>query len=171
MSMQKYTLVTAVVACGPAIFAVAQGESAASTTTTTTKTPVPVNLGQNIVTTVLILGVTTGVTLVYVLTKLIPKMRRGEISLSKIEFDWRAELLNQTSKKEKARRAEEMAVRRYGEVDESGMRTSSETQPRVQIRGADKADEADKAAEEIYSSRNTREEEDAHVTFPREHRE
>ncbi|KPA82465.1 hypothetical protein ABB37_03527 [Leptomonas pyrrhocoris] len=77
----------------------------------TTKAPVPVNLNENIVTIVLILGVAIAIPLVYVLTKLIPKMRRGEILLSKIEFDWRAELLNQTSKKEKARRAEEMARR------------------------------------------------------------
>jgi hypothetical protein len=78
---------------------------------TTTTTLMPVNLGENVVTIVLVLGVAIAITVAFLLYKTIPKCRRGEIKLSKIEFDWRAELLNQTPKKEKARRAEEKARR------------------------------------------------------------
>lgn len=77
----------------------------------TTTAPVPVNVNQNIVTIVLVLGVAIAVTLIYVLAKLIPKIRRGEVSIKSFEFDWRAELLNQTPQKEKARQAEEKARR------------------------------------------------------------
>ena len=186
MSLQKFLLAAAVMACTHGIFAVAQepansGSTTVATTTTTTTTtakptttttPVPVNLNQNIVTTVLILGVTVAVTLIYVLSQLIPKYRRGELSFSKIDFDWRAELLNQTPKKEKLRRAEEKArrdeeraPRRYGDVDESGIHNGSDTQPRVELR------ETDEPVAEANGSRNGREDQDTHVTFPREHRE
>ncbi|KAK7195914.1 hypothetical protein NESM_000524200 [Novymonas esmeraldas] len=77
----------------------------------TTAAPIPANVGRNVVVTVLILGVTIAVSLIYVLWKLIPKIRSGEVAFSKFEFDWRAELLNATPKKEKARRAAEKARR------------------------------------------------------------
>lgn len=184
MPLQKFLLVAAVMACTNGIFAAAQepansGSTTVATTTTTTTakpttttTPVPVNLNQNIVTTVLILGVTVAVTLIYVLSQMIPKYRRGELSFSKIDFDWRAELLNQTPKKEKLRRAEEKArrdeeraPRRYGDVDESGIHNGSDTQPRVELR------ETDEPVAEANGSRNGGEDQDTHVTFPREHRE
>ncbi|KAL0506796.1 LOW QUALITY PROTEIN: hypothetical protein Q4I29_003238 [Leishmania shawi] len=115
-------------------------------TTTMTAAPVPVNLSLNIVTTVLLLGVSIAVALIYALWKVLPKIRSGELSFSKIDFDWRAELLNQTPKKEKARfaaekarraaemahREEEMAANRYCDTDEREVPYGS-TQPRVEL--------------------------------------
>ncbi|KPI82835.1 hypothetical protein ABL78_8155 [Leptomonas seymouri] len=184
MSMQKLTFVTAALACTPTIFALAQGESAAPTSDSATMNPpsavpVPVNLSQNIVTIVLILGVSIAVSLIFVLSKLIPKLRRGELSFSKIEFDWRAELLNQTPTKEKVRRAEETARRNeerarrneeraaghYADVDERGMRNQSAVQPRIEMR------ETDEPVAVACGSREPREDDDALVKPPREHRE
>ncbi|KPI82636.1 hypothetical protein ABL78_8354 [Leptomonas seymouri] len=121
----------------------AAGVPSAYAATTPSAVPAPVNLNQNIVTIVLILGVSIAVSLIFVLSKLIPKLRRGELSLSKMEFDWRAELLNQTPTKEKARRAEETARRneerarrneeraagRYADVDERGMHFCNRAEP------------------------------------------
>jgi hypothetical protein len=183
--LQKLTLVATTVACAPGILALAQLSSEArstseskmsvnvsSTTSTTTTTPVPVNLGQNIVTIVLVLGVTIAITVAFLLYKTIPKCRRGEIKFGKIEFDWRAELLNQTPKKEKARRAEEKARRdaeraegRYGDVDEGGVLNQADHQPRVEM------DEVSEPVADTYNGRHMHGDDDAHVTFPRDARE
>lgn len=93
-------------------FLCAWGASAASESTNDTAATVDANLSGNIVTAVLILGVSIGVALILVLSKVIPMVRSGELSFKTIEFDWRAELLNATPKKEKARLAAEQAQRR-----------------------------------------------------------
>ncbi|KAG5468823.1 hypothetical protein CUR178_01659 [Leishmania enriettii] len=126
-------------------------------TTTMTVAPVPVNLNLNIVTTVLILGVSIAAALIFALWKLYPQIRSGELTLSKIEFDWRAELLNQTPKKEKARREaerlrraeektrrEEMAADRFCANDEGDVQYTS-MQPRVELGQGPTFNEADHA--------------------------
>ncbi|CAM38668.1 conserved hypothetical protein [Leishmania braziliensis MHOM/BR/75/M2904] len=144
-SMTKFILATAITVAAVA-FPGAAMEFAMAETTTMTAAPVPVNLSLNIVTTVLLLGVSIAVALIYALWKVLPKIRSGELSFSKIDFDWRAELLNQTPKKEKARfaaekarraaemahREEEMAANRYCGPDEREVPYGS-TQPRVEL--------------------------------------
>lgn len=82
---------------------------------------VEVNLSGSIVTAVLLLGVVIAVSVILALYQLIPKIRAGGLKFSKFDFDIRAELLNATPKKEKARRkvaADERraaAVARYRE--------------------------------------------------------
>ncbi|KAK7195915.1 hypothetical protein NESM_000524300 [Novymonas esmeraldas] len=161
-SMSKLVLaVAAIMAAAMTLPAAAQATTAA---------PVPVNLGQNIVATVLILGVTIAVSLIYVLWKLIPKIRSGEVAFSKIEFDWRAELLNATPKKEKARRAaekarreEELAAGRYRENDESGIHYSN-SQPRVELRDGDVAVPGSHREAQTFSETDAA----VKVTVPRE---
>lgn len=70
----------------------------------TAPAPVPVNLGGSIVTSVLILGVVFAVVIIMVLYQIVPKIRAGEMKLSNVSFDFRAQLLNEPTKKEKARR-------------------------------------------------------------------
>lgn len=77
------------------------------TTTATTPTVPPINLSGSIVTLVLILGVSIAVTLLFSCSKVVPKIIAGEIKFDKFDYDFRAELLGMTSKKEKLQRAED----------------------------------------------------------------
>ncbi|KAG5468411.1 hypothetical protein LSCM1_02391 [Leishmania martiniquensis] len=79
-------------------------------TTTMTAAPIPVSRGLNIVSTLLILGVSIAAALIFALWKLLPRIRSGELTFSKIDSRWRAELLNQTPKKEKANADETSAA-------------------------------------------------------------
>ncbi|CBZ30475.1 uncharacterized protein [Leishmania mexicana MHOM/GT/2001/U1103] len=142
----------------------------AAATTTTIAAPVPVNLRLNIITAVLILGVSLVLTLVYTLWKLLPRIRSGELSFSKFEFDWRAELLNQTPKKEKARRATEKA-RREEEMASGCNRDNDEgrvqyahTQPRVEVGEGDAA----AARSQRKGQRHVEADVSVAVTVPRE---
>ncbi|KAG5468410.1 hypothetical protein LSCM1_02390 [Leishmania martiniquensis] len=152
-SMSKLILAVAIAAAAMAPPAMALPLAA---TTTMTATPVPVNLSLNIVTTVLILGVSIAAALIFALWKLLPRIRSGELTFSKIEFDWRAELLNQTPKKEKARReaerlrrAEQTARREVMAADH--LRDGNEgdvhytMQPKVELSQGQKLRESDEA--------------------------
>ncbi|CAG9582241.1 conserved hypothetical protein [Leishmania major strain Friedlin] len=138
--------------------------------TTTTAAPVLVNLRLNIITAVLILGVSLVLALVYTLWKLLPRIRSGELSFSKLEFDWRAELLNQMPKKEKVRRAAEKA-RREEEMASGCDRDKNEghvqyaaMQPRVEVGEGDAA----AARSQRSGQRHGEADESVAVTMPRE---
>ncbi|CAM38669.1 conserved hypothetical protein [Leishmania braziliensis MHOM/BR/75/M2904] len=97
-SMTKFILATAITVAAVA-FPGAAMEFAMAETTTMTAAPISVNRGVNMAPVALVLGVSMVVALIYALWKVLPKTRSGELSSSKIHFDWRAELLNQTPKK------------------------------------------------------------------------
>ncbi|GET92430.1 hypothetical protein, conserved [Leishmania tarentolae] len=136
----------------------------------TTETPVPVNLRLNIITSVLILGVSLLLALTYAMWKIVPMIRSGELSFSKIEFDWRAELLNETPKKEKARRAAEKALREeemasgFNPNKKEGSVQYAHTQPRVEV----EVGSAVAASSQHNGQRYGKSDESVAVTVPRE---
>ncbi|CAD2214838.1 hypothetical protein, conserved [Angomonas deanei] len=70
---------------------------------------VGINESDNIVTIVLILGVTLAVTLIIIAYHLYLKHKEGKLHFKCPDIDWKAELLNTTTKKQKQEREERIA--------------------------------------------------------------
>ncbi|CAM71788.1 hypothetical protein (pseudogene) [Leishmania infantum JPCM5] len=71
----------------------------AAATTTMTRSPMYADDGVNMIPVMMVVGVSIVLALVYTLWRLLPRIRSGELSSSKLGSKWRAELLNQTPKK------------------------------------------------------------------------